>query len=665
MEWERIAFIVILLISALVAGRMAFLAHRTHNRIGTQAIFIVTLVYSVGYALEISSNTLDQILFWIKIEYLGISFIPYLWIMTVLRYTGLANRLKPSARLLLLSISFLTLTMNYTNDLHHWFYREVGLSWQGSFPVFSFQKGPWYWVHVAYINLSLLSGNLLLFRMLRSAPLPYQKTQIRIIVLGSIIPWLGYLLYITGLNPWELDLNPFFLTFSGLCYTWGSFRHQLFDLVPIARGRVLESLREGVLVLDLQNRIMSFNPAARQLLPELDQTMLGRTLEEALVRYPELVGLIGRDSAASELPFGQRCLDIRQSRIYNNWKQPIGKAVIVSDISAQKQAQARLIQSEKLAVLGRLVANVAHELNTPLGTIKATAENIGASLEAIWGDLLPQLLSGWDREERELTMGLIGEVYELPSLSTREERDVLRRTAILLEAAGIENPNELARRFAKLGFTGDLRRYLPLFRAETSRTVLNAILELAAQLKNIHNITLAEERTAKIMYSLKHYSHFPKEDRPVPTDLRSGLETVLQMYGGSIRNGIEISADLRPVTLMAYPDELIQVWTNLIHNAIQAMGGRGRLVIGVEERAGEAVITFTDNGPGIAPDVLPRVFEPFYTTKPVGEGSGLGLAICKEIVERHRGRIEARSEPGQTCFAVFLPLETKLAGKAG
>lgn len=665
MEWERIAFIVILLVSALVAGRMAFLAHRTHNRIGAQAIFIATLIYSGGYALEISSNTLDQILFWLKIEYLGISFIPYLWIMTVLRYTGRADRLKPSARLLLLSVSILTLLMNYTNDLHHWFYRDVGLGWQGPFPVFSFQKGPWYWVHVAYINLSLLAGNLWLFRMLQSTSQPGQKTQIRIIMLGSLIPWLGYLLYVTGLNPWELDLNPFFLTFSGLCYTWGSFRHQLFDLVPIARGRVLERLREGVLVLDLRNRIMSFNPAARQLLPELDQTMLGRPLDEALGGYPELVGLINADSAESELPLGQRCLDIRQSRLLNNWKQLIGKTVIISDISAQKQAQARLIQSEKLAVLGRLVANVAHELNTPLGTIKATAENIGGSFEAFWS-LLPQLLSGWDREERELMLGLIAEIHQLPALSTREERDVLRRTADLLEEAGVENADELARRFAKLGWTGNLEHYLPLLRAEASRTVLNAVLEIAAQRKNIRNILQAEERTAKIMYALKHYNHFPKEERPVPTDLRSGLETVLQMYGGSIRNGIEIIADLRPVAqLTAYPDGLIQVWTNLIHNAIQAMEGKGQLIIGVEERDGEAVVTFTDNGPGIAPDVLARIFEPFYTTKPVGEGSGLGLAICKEIVERHRGRIEVRSQPGQTCFTVFLPLETRLAGKAG
>jgi signal transduction histidine kinase len=664
-EWERIAFIVILLVSALVAGRMAFLAHRTHNRIGAQAIFIATLIYSGGYALEISSNTLDQILFWLKIEYLGISFIPYLWIMTVLRYTGRADRLKPSARLLLLSVSILTLLMNYTNDLHHWFYRDVGLGWQGPFPVFSFQKGPWYWVHVAYINLSLLAGNLWLFRMLQSTSQPGQKTQIRIIMLGSLIPWLGYLLYVTGLNPWELDLNPFFLTFSGLCYTWGSFRHQLFDLVPIARGRVLERLREGVLVLDLRNRIMSFNPAARQLLPELDQTMLGRPLDEALGGYPELVGLINADSAESELPLGQRCLDIRQSRLLNNWKQLIGKTVIISDISAQKQAQARLIQSEKLAVLGRLVANVAHELNTPLGTIKATAENIGGSFEAFWS-LLPQLLSGWDREERELMLGLIAEIHQLPALSTREERDVLRRTADLLEEAGVENADELARRFAKLGWTGNLEHYLPLLRAEASRTVLNAVLEIAAQRKNIRNILQAEERTAKIMYALKHYNHFPKEERPVPTDLRSGLETVLQMYGGSIRNGIEIIADLRPVAqLTAYPDGLIQVWTNLIHNAIQAMEGKGQLIIGVEERDGEAVVTFTDNGPGIAPDVLARIFEPFYTTKPVGEGSGLGLAICKEIVERHRGRIEVRSQPGQTCFTVFLPLETRLAGKAG
>ncbi len=110
--------------------------------------------------------------------------------------------------------------------------------------------------------------------------------------------------------------------------------------------------------------------------------------------------------------------------------------------------------------------------------------------------------------------------------------------------------------------------------------------------------------------------------------------------------------------IWCYPDELNQVWTNLIHNAIQAMDYQGILEIAIQKQTKNLAISFTDNGPGINPEIMTKIFQPFFTTKPAGEGTGLGLDIVRKIIEKHSGKIQLESQPGNTTFCVFLPLET-------
>ena len=137
-----------------------------------------------------------------------------------------------------------------------------------------------------------------------------------------------------------------------------------------------------------------------------------------------------------------------------------------------------------------------------------------------------------------------------------------------------------------------------------------------------------------------------------------GLESTLTLYQNQLRRSAEVVRrySLNP-ELLGFPDELNQVWTNIIHNAIQAMDPPGRLDIEVCEGPGQTVLVrIGDNGKGIADDIQERIFEPFFTTKPMGEGTGLGLHIAREIVQRHRGEISVESRPGHTVFTVSLPL---------
>jgi signal transduction histidine kinase len=111
---------------------------------------------------------------------------------------------------------------------------------------------------------------------------------------------------------------------------------------------------------------------------------------------------------------------------------------------------------------------------------------------------------------------------------------------------------------------------------------------------------------------------------------------------------------LPPVTCNS--NELNQVWTNMIHNALQAMNGIGTLSIETCRRDDFAVVRISDTGPGIPSAIRDRIFDPFFTTKDQGEGAGLGLGICQQIVARHKGRILVDSEPGRTTFEILLPL---------
>jgi len=111
-----------------------------------------------------------------------------------------------------------------------------------------------------------------------------------------------------------------------------------------------------------------------------------------------------------------------------------------------------------------------------------------------------------------------------------------------------------------------------------------------------------------------------------------------------------------PMLVNSFGSEINQVWTNLIDNAIDAMGGKGDLTVRTYREDDCVVVEILDNGPGISAEVLPRIFEPFFTTKGVGEGTGLGLDTVQRIVKKHRGNIQVRSKPGETRFQTRLPL---------
>ncbi|MDM8530454.1 ATP-binding protein [Anaerolineales bacterium HSG25] len=340
-----------------------------------------------------------------------------------------------------------------------------------------------------------------------------------------------------------------------------------------------------------------------------------------------------------------------------------------------KSTQDELIQSEKMAVLGQLVAGVAHEVNSPLGAIRASISNITNALDHSLQQL-PALLMVLSPEEQANFMSLVeiiaGNKERLSSRETRKLRRGLKKT---LKEYNINETDRLAERLVEMGIYKDITPYLSLLEHPDNMFIIQVAYNLFIQKNNSRNIMIAVEKASKVVFALKSYARYDVSAQKSEANIIEGIDIVLVIYHNQIKRGIEVITNYDDISsILCYPDELNQVWTNIIHNAIQAMQGKGLLEISVcqletmptdlastETDLSTAttpcvMVTIADNGPGISPEIQSRIFKPFFTTKPVGVGSGLGLDIVQKIVDKHHGKIEVESEPGRTVFDIYLPI---------
>jgi len=183
---------------------------------------------------------------------------------------------------------------------------------------------------------------------------------------------------------------------------------------------------------------------------------------------------------------------------------------------------------------------------------------------------------------------------------------------------------------------------------------IGSSIEVADLLNAIESST---SRISDMVHAIKEYTFM--DQAPVQNvDLVKSLETTLIIMNHKLKHGVTVQRNYDPNRFLvnSFGSDLNQVWTNIIDNAIDAMGGKGELRLRTYRDNGCAVVEIGDNGPGISPENKPHIFEPFFTTKGVGEGTGLGLDTVQRIVKKHRGNIHVASNPGDTRFQVWLPL---------
>jgi PAS domain S-box-containing protein len=348
-------------------------------------------------------------------------------------------------------------------------------------------------------------------------------------------------------------------------------------------------------------------------------------------------------------------------------------------LSAQYQQQleqevaertAALVQSEKLATLGRLSAGMAHELNNPATAAQRGAVRLRDALAQTCGGFLDLAGLGLTAADAARLAALVDlGASRAKSPDTVDPLSRSDREAVVeswLEAHGVDEGWELSGPLVSLGLgTPELDALAEGFPEPKLALALGLVCRSHLAFALMEQITHGTQRISEIVTALKDYSYMDRA--PVQDiDVHAGLDNTLVMLQGKLKQGVEVERaygqDLPLIE--ARGSELNQVWTNLIDNAADAMDASGRLVIRTSSDGESIVVEIEDDGPGIAADHVDKVFEPFFTTKLPGQGTGLGLNIVFNIVRGSGGQIDVRSEPGSTVFTVRIPIRRATADTA-
>jgi signal transduction histidine kinase len=321
------------------------------------------------------------------------------------------------------------------------------------------------------------------------------------------------------------------------------------------------------------------------------------------------------------------------------------------------------LQREKLAALGQMSAGLAHELNNPAAAAKRSAASLADALDVLDGSIAAFVEAGIERTEAEEFVRLKREALEraerapvLDGLAAADAEDAIGEW---LEDHSVPDAWQLAEPLATAGLDEEwLERVAAASRGALPIAVRWVATSLSARSLS-DDLRESTDRMSGLVKAIKAYTYMDQADLQ-EVDVHEGLEATLTILHHKLKHThIEIRRDYADdlPRVCVYGSELNQVWTNLLDNAIDALGDRGTITIGTAPwNHGGVAVTVADDGPGIPEDAQRHVFEPFYTTKAVGSGTGLGLDTTMRIIrDRHNGDVRLESRPGETVFTVRLP----------
>lgn len=323
------------------------------------------------------------------------------------------------------------------------------------------------------------------------------------------------------------------------------------------------------------------------------------------------------------------------------------------------------LQHEKVNALGKLSAGIAHELNNPASAINRISSELQERLMLnlhLTRQLLIHCVSAEQIDRiRQLMEDLQNKGEASVKLNAIDRVEKEDEICDWLTQNDIKDPGELCETFVNAGIgIANLEFLRELSGKQAFNDVIRWFENLLSSQTIISDLGKASERISNLVSAIKSHVHMDRTQDMQRTDVITGIENTLTLLGHKLRDKqIEVERKYKDdlPEIEAHVSELNQVWMNLIDNAIFAMDQKGKLSIEVFVNNKDLKVRISDNGKGIPKEIIPRIFDPFFSTKKMGDGTGMGLDIASTIVKRHNGEIKVNSEPGKTEFTVCLPVQ--------
>lgn len=377
------AYIIALRIVAVSNFAISVYAWRhRENTVAARSFSLLLLAIAIwagGYSIELEHSTVAAVRAWGHITYLGVTYTSLLWFIFAVQYADWRDLLSRRNVCLLSILPTLSLIVNWTNQWHHWYYTSYQIIIEGDIARLQFTRGALSWFFIANSYLLLLLGTLVLAWLFIRSPRPY-RNQLGIILTGAMIPWLANIVHLSEADVFlHLDTTPMAFSITGVLIAWGLFKFRLFDIVPIARDKVMENIHDGVIILDNRLRIVDLNAQAEEFFPITMEALVGRPIATVLSGQLGLDDLYQAEeethTPVTIMVASVQCdYDLYLSPLRDQQEKLSGWLLVLHDVTERNRyvqdLRQQAIELEKRnAELDAFAHTVAHDLKNPLTTI--------------------------------------------------------------------------------------------------------------------------------------------------------------------------------------------------------------------------------------------------------------------------------------------------------